>query len=57
MDEAKYHTLTAWVEKHYRDAISEDDLADPSLLVESQTALDELSQILKLGSIYPFQMD
>ncbi len=57
MDEAKYHTLTAWVEKHYRDAISEDDLADPSLLVESQTALDELSKILKLGSIYPFQME
>lgn len=57
IDEAKYQVLTNWVEKHYRDKLSEDDLADPNILVESQTALDELSQILNLGSIYPFQME
>jgi succinylarginine dihydrolase len=51
-----YATLTQWVDKHYRDRMSEDDLADPQLLVECRTALDELTQILKLGSVYPFQL-
>lgn len=54
---ALYGTLTTWVEKHYRDRLSEADLADPQLLVECRTALDELTQILKLGSVYPFQID
>ncbi len=48
--------LVAWVDKHYRDRLSEADLADPQLLIECRTALDELTQILKLGSVYPFQM-
>ncbi|BAN49970.1 N-succinylarginine dihydrolase [Metapseudomonas resinovorans] len=52
-----YTTLTAWVGKHYRDRLSETDLADPQLLVECRTALDELTQILKLGSVYPFQLN
>ncbi|MCW8878664.1 MAG: N-succinylarginine dihydrolase [Kangiellaceae bacterium] len=51
-----YSTLTQWVEKHYRDSLSERDLADPLLLVESRTALDELTKILNLGSVYPFQL-
>ncbi|MFG5862131.1 N-succinylarginine dihydrolase [Metapseudomonas sp. CR1201] len=50
-------TLTSWVEKHYRDRLSESDLADPQLLVECRTALDELTQILKLGAVYPFQLN
>lgn len=52
-----YDTLTAWVEKHYRDRLSESDLADPQLLTECRTALDELTQILKLGAVYPFQLN
>ena len=28
----------------------------PQLLIECRTALDELTQILKLGSVYPFQL-
>jgi succinylarginine dihydrolase len=32
-----------------------DDLRDPQLLLESRTALDELTQLLKLGSVYQFQ--
>lgn len=52
-----YDTLTAWVEKHYRDRLSESDLADPQLLTECRTALDELTQILKLGTVYPFQLN
>lgn len=51
-----YATLTQWVDRHYRDRMSEDDLADPQLLVECRAALDELTQILKLGSVYPFQL-
>jgi len=50
-----YHKLHAWIEKHYRDELRPDDLADPKLLHESRTALDELTQILQLGTIYPFQ--
>jgi len=47
--------LEAWVRKHYRDRLVLADLADPSLLEESRTALDELTQILGLGSLYDFQ--
>ena len=52
-----YDTLTQWVDKHYRDRLSESDLADPSLLTECRTALDELTQHLKLGAVYPFQIN
>ncbi|WP_028635509.1 N-succinylarginine dihydrolase [Pseudomonas parafulva] len=50
-----YDTLLQWVDRHYRDRLVDSDLADPQLLVECRTALDELTQILKLGSVYPFQ--
>ncbi|MDC9604597.1 N-succinylarginine dihydrolase [Xenorhabdus griffiniae] len=50
-----YQRLTAWVERHYRDSLYAADLADPQLLREVYSALDELTQILKLGSIYEFQ--
>jgi succinylarginine dihydrolase len=47
--------LEGWVKKHYRDYLEEKDLADPDFLVESRTALDHLTQILELGSVYDFQ--
>ena len=50
-----YDTLLQWVDRHYRDRMSDADLADPQLLDECRAALDELTQILKLGSVYPFQ--
>ena len=50
-----YTNLVSWVEKHYRDRLVLDDLRDPNLLVESRTALDQLTQILSLGSVYQFQ--
>jgi succinylarginine dihydrolase len=56
MSDALYPVLTTWVEKNYRDQVGEKDLADPSLLIECRTALDELSRILGLGSVYPFQL-
>ncbi|CAM3518250.1 N-succinylarginine dihydrolase [Parendozoicomonas haliclonae] len=55
MSDSLFTTLNGWVEKHYRDRLLVDDLADPQLLMESRTALDELTQILNLGSVYPFQ--
>ncbi|SEK39773.1 succinylarginine dihydrolase [Atopomonas hussainii] len=55
MNDQLHDTLVAWVDKHYRDRLSETDLADPQLLIECRTALDELTQILGLGSVYPFQ--
>ena len=50
-----YNRLTSWVTRHYRDQLSPPDLADPKLLDESRTALEELTRILGLGSLYPFQ--
>ncbi|MEY3182815.1 MAG: N-succinylarginine dihydrolase, partial [Pseudomonadota bacterium] len=40
---------------YYRDRLSIEDLIDPQLLVETETALDALTQILHLPSFYPFQ--
>ena len=48
-------SLRQWVNKHYRDRLLPQDLADPMLLDESRTALDELTGILQLGSVYSFQ--
>ena len=56
LDEKLFERLLAWVERHYRDRLTEADLSDPLLLRESRTALDELTQTLDLGSLYPFQM-
>ncbi|MDK2126668.1 N-succinylarginine dihydrolase [Parachitinimonas caeni] len=56
MSDALFATLNGWVDKHYRDRLSTEDLGDPRLLDECRTALDELTQILRLGSVYPFQL-
>lgn len=55
MNDQLFATLNTWVDQHYRDQLIEADLADPNLLLESRQALDELTQILKLGSLYDFQ--
>lgn len=55
MNDALYERLSSWVNAHYRDSLSQADLADPMLLEESRKALDELTGILGLGSIYDFQ--
>lgn len=47
--------LINWIQKHYRTDLSTRDLADSQLIGEIQTAFDELTQILDLGNIYPFQ--
>ena len=55
INQGQFDRLNAWVDQHYRDRLSIADLSDPTFLVESRTALDELTQILNLGSVYPFQ--
>jgi succinylarginine dihydrolase len=55
LDDPLADALEAWVRRHYRDRLAPADLADPSLLDESRRALDELSQLLRIGSVYPFQ--
>ncbi|MCT8468449.1 N-succinylarginine dihydrolase [Chromohalobacter canadensis] len=57
LDEALHGDLTAWVERHYRDRLAPEDLADPQLAQESLTALDELTQLLGIGAVYPFQLN
>ena len=55
LDEALFVDLSGWVLRHYRDRLSTDDLRDVRLLEESRVALDELTQIMNLGSVYDFQ--
>src|SRR5262249_41246840 len=50
-----YEKLVQWIEKHFRETLNPKDLADPDLLKESRQALDELTQILRIGSVYSFQ--
>ncbi|WP_227368898.1 N-succinylarginine dihydrolase [Halomonas sp. M20] len=56
LDDALYADLTSWVEKHYRDRLTPEDLADPQLAEETLTALDDLTRILEIGNVYPFQL-
>ncbi len=53
--ERLHERLTEWIKKHYRDELNPSDLADPQLLKESREALDQLTRILELGSVYEFQ--
>ena len=55
LDQTMCDTLEAWANKHYREQLAPEELGDPALLDEGRRALDELTQILKLGSIYDFQ--
>lgn len=55
LDNSLYHRLVTWVKKHYRDRLIIKDLLDPALLDENHKALDELTGILDLGSLYSFQ--
>jgi succinylarginine dihydrolase len=53
LDAQRLAWLEAWVRRHYRDRLSVADLADPALLEECRTALNELSMMLSLGNMRP----
>ena len=55
MNDGLFERLNQWVDSHYRDSLSQADIGDPALVQESYEALDELTQILQLGSVYHFQ--
>lgn len=50
-----HEALAAWVRAHYRDSLEARDLQDPQLARETMTALDALTRLLRLGSVYDFQ--
>jgi len=56
MNDKLFVTLNDWVDRWYRDRLTQADLADPLLLREGREALDELTRVLDLGSVYPFQI-
>ena len=55
LNETTCDQLEAWAKKHYREQLAPEELGDPALLDEGRGALDELTGILNLGSIYDFQ--
>jgi succinylarginine dihydrolase len=56
LDDKLAGKLEAWITKHYREELGPADLGDPTLVRETQTALDALTRILPLGGgFYPFQ--
>lgn len=55
LTEALDQKLVRWIEKHYRDQLTPDDLSDPQLLQEGEQALDALTGLLELGNLYSFQ--
>ena len=57
LDDALAAELEDWIGRNYRDRLSTADLGDPALLEESRRALDELTRILRLPSVYPFQLE
>ena len=46
--EELFQSLSEWVNTHYRDSLSVDDLRDPKLIDEVYTAFQALSEILSL---------
>lgn len=55
---ALYAELKTWVKRHYRESLAPEDTRDPSLMTESFAALDELTNIMDLGTgFYPFQRE
>ncbi len=54
LNQKLYAKLKIWIQKHYRDRLAPEDLLDPSLITESQNALEELGGILQIKNIYPF---
>lgn len=55
MNDRLFSTLNNWVDRHYRDRLTQADLVDSQLLREGRDALDELTKLLDLGNVYAFQ--
>ncbi len=55
LTDSLYSTLVGWVEKYYPNELGSSDLLDPQLAISLTDALDELTGILDLPGLYPFQ--
>jgi succinylarginine dihydrolase len=55
LTERRFAQLEQWIKKNYRDRLVPSDLADSHFVDENRQALEELTQLLKLGSFYDFQ--
>ena len=55
LDRQSFADLENWADRHYRESVILRDFLDPLFRNEVEAALDELTQILSLGPIYPFQ--
>lgn len=52
LTDEKYAQLTDWVQRHYRDRLSMDDLRDPAFIPELYTAYEALERIIGIPGIY-----
>lgn len=52
LDDDLYIDLKSWIERHYRDRLSFEDLRDPKLIIELKEAAVDLEPILGLSGIY-----
>lgn len=52
LDDDLYSDLKFWIERHYRDRLSFEDLRDPKLALELKEAAADLEPILGLSGIY-----
>lgn len=55
LNDTRIDALEEWVNTHYRDSLLPVDLRDPDIIDNTRRALDELTHILGLGSLYDFQ--
>ncbi len=55
LTDALSESLGQWIQTHYPDELSGDQLLDPQLARSLTDALDELTRILDLPGLYPFQ--
>jgi succinylarginine dihydrolase len=51
-DDALHDRLVAVIEEYYRETLDPEDLADPALVDESRAALDAVTNVLGLESVY-----
>lgn len=55
LNDTLYERLVGFVNLHYPDRLTAEQLSSPELYAKSCQALDELTKILNLGKIYSFQ--
>jgi succinylarginine dihydrolase len=55
LDRATYDGLRACIAARYRERVTPTDLEDPAFVDECRVALDEITSILGVGSVYDYQ--